>query len=454
MTFLLLQKMIYAPAFGGANKANRSLMQSLAQKGNLCHVIAPACGSNGTKTPAEFRNHLKKQGIRPVCDDSNVCVFQEAGVEVNSLFRSAGTLDFARKKIDELKPDFVLVSSEDPGQVWLELALHCAPGRVIYLVHTPLQLPFGPEAFFPSVERTELLKRAAGIVTVSKYLKNYIKRWSGLDSEVLRFPVYSRATPLRPPSKNGYVTLVNPCSYKGISIFLDLAIQMPDVAFAAVPTWGTNLQDLKMLEKQKNIRILAPSEDIDDIFEHTRILMMPSLWLEAFGLLAVEAMLRGIPVIASDVGGLPEAKLGVEYVLPVNPIRSYSQQFDEREYPLPILPEQDLAPWEQACRRLLSDPDHYGELAATSRFAASEFAAAATAEPFESYFRSLAHGAPLIPEDAAGRRWAVGGSNTNARALSDPLSLKKRSVLQLRALRLNGTRNGASDGIALPHLPQ
>ena len=33
---------------------------------------------------------------------------------------------------------------------------------------------------------------------------------------------------------------------------------------------------------------------------------MPSLWLESFGLVAAEAMLNGIPVLASNRGGLPE----------------------------------------------------------------------------------------------------------------------------------------------------
>ena len=37
---------------------------------------------------------------------------------------------------------------------------------------------------------------------------------------------------------------------------------------------------------------------------------MPSLWFEGFGLIAMEAMLRGLPVIASDSGGLEEAKAG------------------------------------------------------------------------------------------------------------------------------------------------
>ena len=86
---------------------------------------------------------------------------------------------------------------------------------------------------------------------------------------------------------------------------------MPQVRFAAVPTWGTNAADRAALAARPNIAVLDPVDDIDELLARTRVLLVPSLWAEARSRIVVEAMLRGVPVIGANVGGIPEAKMGV-----------------------------------------------------------------------------------------------------------------------------------------------
>ena len=102
-----------------------------------------------------------------------------------------------------------------------------------------------------------------------------------------------------------------------------------------------------------------------------------------------EAMLRGIPVLASNLGGLPEAKLGVDYLLPVNPITGYKPTVDEHMVPVAEVPPQDVSPWQAALERLVTDREHYNQLARESRSAALDYAENLSVLPFEAYLEAL-----------------------------------------------------------------
>ena len=142
----------------------------------------------------------------------------------------------------------------------------------------------------------------------------------------------------------GYVLMINPCVVKGISIFLELAGRFPDIPFAALTGWGTTRQDREAMSRVPNITILETVPGIDDVLSQSRLLLMPSLWLEGFGLIAMEAMLRGLPVIASDSGGLKEAKAGTGFVIPVRPIQRFEPVFDETHMPKPVDVPQEITP--------------------------------------------------------------------------------------------------------------
>ena len=67
------------------------------------------------------------------------------------------------------------------------------------------------------------------------------------------------------------------------------------------------------------------------VYSLTKLLLMPSLWYESFGLVAAEAMLNGIPVLASNRGALPETigDAGFLFDIPAK----YTPE--TREYPRP-----------------------------------------------------------------------------------------------------------------------
>ena len=72
----------------------------------------------------------------------------------------------------------------------LGTALRATPDRVVYLVHTLQQLPFGPRAFYPSVSGRRLLRRVAGVIGVSRAAADYVRVHGGLDATLIHPPVY------------------------------------------------------------------------------------------------------------------------------------------------------------------------------------------------------------------------------------------------------------------------
>src|SRR4029079_10417546 len=130
-------------------------------------------------------------------------------------------------------------------------------------------------------------------------------------------------------------------------------------AFAAVPTWGATAEDMTNLQRRNNISLLRPFDDVDDLLRVTRVMLVPSVWAEARSRVVLEAMSRGIPVVASDIGGIPEAHLGVDYLIPVNPVRQYKPAVDRNMVPVAEVPPQDATPWVAALNRLHSNRDHW-----------------------------------------------------------------------------------------------
>ncbi|MGA2743045.1 MAG: glycosyltransferase, partial [Bryobacteraceae bacterium] len=245
---------------------------------------------------------------------------------------------------------------------------------------------------------------------------------------------------------------MNPCAVKGISIFLELADRMPTVRFAGVPTWGTTQQDRAALAGRANITLLDPVDNVDEILRRTRVLLVPSLWAEARSRIVVEAMLRGVPVIAANIGGIPEAKLGVDYLLPVRPIKRYEARFDDQMVPLADVPPQDIGPWQVALARVLSNRAHYDELSRASRQAALAEAAGLSVEPFEALLKRL----PVKPASprSVGPMGPPGHTLPPASGAVERLSPDRRKLLAVRLRGLSSVGQLSAGGLRLfcfPH---
>lgn len=390
MRVLLAQDMLCLPAWGGANKSNQLILEDLTKRGHTCRVVARACGIHPCLSAETFYLELAKRGISFETAGPGAEIFSLNGVRVAAVTERGKLGLWLRREIADFDPDWIIVASEDFGQILLQTALRVRPSRVVYLARTTNNLPFGPGSPYHSPGRTELLRQVPAIVVISRYLKDYLKQWADLNSiELPMCPNGPGPFPNFGHFDKGFVTIVNPCAYKGVCIFLSLAQAFPGVAFAAVPTWGTTEQDICRLRELPNVSLLAPSDDIDEILRLSRAVLVPSLWAEAKANIITEAMIRGIPVLASDVGGNYEAKLDVDYLLPVSPIRTFLNEVDDRVLPVAIIPEQDTGPWVAALGDLLAHRSSYERVSLASRTAALIANERQTVGPFEDYLMHL-----------------------------------------------------------------
>ena len=379
---LLLQDAVHLPSFGGGNKANRLLMRELAALGFECTVLARLPSSERSRAGPFSLAALAARGVTIRKGGDGGLSYRHEGVEATAMDL---TLPDALARVGEIveraQPDWILVS-DDHQSVFLESALRCRPDRVVVLVHTHFHLPFGPEAGKVNVDQHHRMRRARSVVVVSEYSRTYVREHGGMDATIIRFPVFGRG-PFecvgRPAA--GFVTMINPCLFKGLPIFLDLADHFPDVAFAAVPTWGSDDPVIDALSLRHNIALLAPDDDIGAVLRDARVLVAPSLVPETFGYVAIDAMLRGVPVMASGLGGQREALLSAGQIIPVGPLVTSSAGL--------VAPPQDFSTWRTALRALLTDAASYRQKAVAGREAAHRFLAETDVRHFVSHLAVL-----------------------------------------------------------------
>lgn len=389
MKLLLTMNLPYMRNHGGANKSNKSIAESFAMRGCNVTIVAPVLTIPSSYSCEDYLDLLTSFGTDiTITDEYYYCCYN--GVNIYSCIKNEEIHKLLQSLIKKTNPDWIFVSSEDPSQSLFKAAIDASPDNIIYLAHTKYFLPFGPLSFYPGEKRTQLIGKSKAIVTISKYVADYIGQYSNLNVFVNHPPQYGIGEFLKLGRRsNQYVLMVNPCEVKGISIVLGLAKLMPSVSFAVVPSWGTTSSDLNRLKEFKNISIWKSTSNLDDLFEDVSILLVPSIWEEGFGMIVIDALARGVPVISSNLGGLPEAKLGTGYQIHVNPVKAYLNELDERGFPKIMPPFQDLIPWVNSINDLLNSEALYEKESVSSRINAKKFIESLSIQPLLDYLHEL-----------------------------------------------------------------
>lgn len=325
MKVLLAAKHLHFPQGGGGLERNtHELCLRLVRQG-----VQPAvmCNLQPDGALLSWANRLSRK-LRP-----SIRFPMDTGLGY-PVFRGWAGDDGAREVASRFEPDVVVAQSAEP----------------VPLLQSFEGMGIPRMAYFHEVERVEdaaILARMPGIglLANSTFTARKMQAVSGVAPAVVR--------PLIDP--NFYVTsargrnvlFVNTRPRKGLEVAFRLAELRHDVQFDFVRSWILTPTEIRQMEARAkaagNITLHPPRNDMRTLYARARLLLAPSQWEEAWGRVATEAQINGIPVLASDRGGLPES-VGPGGVLAPH--------------------DAPMAVWREAFSRIWDDEDRYRDYSA------------------------------------------------------------------------------------------
>ena len=240
------------------------------------------------------------------------------------------------KLVETIRPDIAVVQ---PSQ-------SIATARELNRLSVPVIVYFHDVLFDRMDGSPNELVNATFLANSEFTARQYKKRF-GIDAAVIPpvFKIENYLARRRPTN----VTFVNPQSFKGSDIALELVRRCPEIPFRFVESWELPKAQKELIRRQRetcpNLELSGCTMDMKGIYSRAKIVLIPSRLEEAWGRVVSEAQFSGIPVVASNRGGLPEA-VGPGGIL--------------------LDPDGPIEDWVDAVRKLWHDDGYYGELSAAA----------------------------------------------------------------------------------------
>lgn len=237
-------------------------------------------------------------------------------------------------KMKEKQYDLIILENR-PGFA-LQLSERCNI-PIISHIHTNL-------LYEPSVKNQKIAKATTMFLAVSKYIKNEIQKvgikkdirivYNGLDSSLFNKQQSGAINRSQLGFKdNDFIAvfwgrLVPKKGIKELLLAMQKLKQHQDIKLLVIGTINyedtsgqTNpfIDELKSIAKEIKDKVsftgFIPYDKIADYLSIANVAVIPSRINEAFGMTCIEACAMGLPVIATNDGGIPETLVGQKHIL-------------------------------------------------------------------------------------------------------------------------------------------
>jgi len=288
--------------FGGAEWSAHETLMGLAQGGHRCQSL----GDVGDRAPdllqwmSSHPHRVNHQTVTHRRAKRCLPFLFEVNIDAGYPVRITLLCDFAaalRRIMREWRPSLVLTHLEGSEQVIQ--AAHEIGARIVHTVRdihnahnfTPYSSGWSRDIPFTTV-------------ATSDFLVHQVRERTGVDP-VRIYPAVDVDRFARISGGNGdRVMMINPVTMKGEGILRHLVNALPEFEFTVVEGWE---RVGKGSWPYRNVQVMQRRLDLENVFAHAALLLVPSQAPEGFGRVVVEAQATGTPVLVSGHSGLAEA---------------------------------------------------------------------------------------------------------------------------------------------------
>lgn len=286
----------YPDLAGGAELSTIHLLKSLKRRGWDIEVVCSLSPNNILLVNA-CKLELKRSGKNWL-----MLTDEDQGFSCHRLFYIGkfedGPMKWFEEKLREFKPDAV-IGYPNPLCPLL--------GRSAELGYSGVFMAHNLAIMDMDITMPENI----GIIANSPYTANVLsEKYPGIAVETVLEMIEPDLYKVI-EKENGHITFINPIAEKGVKTALETARLMPKEQFLFVKGGWYDRDKSNPVSAHEpafglpNVKVEGFKNDMRRIYSVTDILLVPSIFIETFGRVIIEANINGIPVVASKNGGIP-----------------------------------------------------------------------------------------------------------------------------------------------------